>query len=58
MLYASHMRAAGEAYRTKSFRLANFKKRSNQAIQLWTVKSVRFSVLAISASVRPLPTER
>ena len=33
MLYASHMRAAGEAYRTKSFRLANFKKRSNQAIQ-------------------------
>jgi hypothetical protein len=45
------------AYRISSFLLVNPRKCNIQAMQAWTLSSVRFSFFAMSRSLKPWPTK-
>jgi len=45
-------------YRISWFRFVNPRKCNIQALQAWTLGSVRFSFFAMSRSLKPLPTKR
>jgi hypothetical protein len=46
------------AYRISSFRFVNPRKCNIQAMQAWTLSSVRSSFVAMSRSLKPWPTKR
>jgi hypothetical protein len=53
-----HLASGVAAYRISSFRFVNPRKCNIQAMQVWTVSSVSLSGVAMSRSLRPLPTKR
>jgi hypothetical protein len=54
----THLAIGVAPYRISSFRFVNPRKCNIQAMQVWTLSSVRLIFVAMSRSLRPLPTKR